>query len=101
MSERLLYLLGKSSSRDTKNDLVYLVGPIGAIGIHLDEEAAETLFMSFIDMRVMANIKFLKGETEEPGDIRIDFFEAFIKSKKKLVLTDSEIEEYIKGVEVL
>ena len=50
---------------------------------YVDEDAArESLSASFLELQIVSNIKFIRGETEEPA-VYIDVVKAFALSKRK------------------
>jgi len=94
MSEKLMYRLGRGSLAEAKGSLSKILGDIGEIGVYLDENSVNDLWLAINELHIINNIKYLKGEAREPASIKIDFFTAYIKSKNKIIVSDKEIEEY-------
>ena len=92
MSENLFYKLGKGSLQEAKETLKKLLPELGEVAVYLDNDAK--LEAAYRELLILSNIRFLEGLDEEPGSIRLDFFRAYIKSKRKLVVDDKEIAEY-------
>jgi hypothetical protein len=92
MSENLFYKLGKGSLQEAKDTLKKLLPDLGEIAVYLDGD--NQLGPAYRELLILSNIRFLEGLDKEPGSIRLDFFKAYIKSRRKLVVSDQEISEY-------
>ena len=99
MSESLYYKLGKGSIKEAKDVLRRLLPDIGEIGPYLDND--DGLENAYRELLILSNIRFLEGEEEEPGSIKLDFFRSYLKSRRKLVVSDEEIEKASKEEELL
>ncbi len=93
MSDSLFYRLGKGSLSEAKSTLSKLLVDVGEVGVYLDEESLETLVVALNELLIDENIKYLKERKGVPGSVRVDFFAAYLKSKRKLVVSDKEVEE--------
>ena len=91
MSENLFYKLGKGSLKEAREILQKLL-PEGDIAIYLDHNA--DLEAAYRELLILSNIEFLEGKTEKPGSINLDLWRAYIKSKRKLVVSDEEVSEF-------
>jgi len=94
MSEHLMFRLGRGSLKEAKESCRKLLGDVGEVGVYLDEESVGDLWIAFNELHIIKNIKYLKGEEKEPASIKVDFFIAYVKSRRKMVVSDREIEEY-------
>lgn len=91
MSENLFYKLGKGSLKDAREILQKLL-PEGDIAIYLDSDAK--LDQAYRELLILSNIEFLEGSSKKPGSINLDLWMAYIKSKRKLVVSDEEVAEF-------
>ena len=103
MSDSLFFKLGRGSLQTAREILGKLAKDLGLgeICIYLDEDSLDDLMVALNELEILADIKFLKGETDIPATIHIDFLKAYIKSKRKLIISDKEVEKYLKDVEAL
>ncbi len=63
---------------------------------YTDAEAArEALSVSFLEMQIVANIRFIRGELEEPASY-IDFLKAYALTKRKTL--QLELPEWVPPV---
>lgn len=99
MSEELFYRLGRGSLREAKETLRKILVE-GEIGIYLDEDSLDTIVPAINELYIEENLRFLRGESQRPGSINVDLFLAYIKSRRKLVVSDRELEEYRPGEEL-
>ena len=95
MDDFLLYRIGRGSLAEAKKALRKLLGDMGEISVYLDEDSLEDLLPAIEELLILSNIRYLRGEEKEPGSIKLDFLKAYIKSRRKLVLSDIDIEEYM------
>jgi len=90
--ENLFFKLGRGSIKEAKEVLRKILPELGEIGVYLDNDAE--LQAAYRELLILMNIRFLEEIDKDPGSIRLDFFKAYVKSKRKLVLSDEEIEGY-------
>ena len=92
MSDSLFYKLGKGSLSEAKKTLSRLI-EVGDVGVYLDEDSLETLIVALNELLIDENIRYLKERRGVPGSVKVDFFAAYLKSRRKLVVSDKEVEE--------
>ena len=97
MSEHLFYKLGRGSLQEAKSSAKSLLKDfapeIGEVAVYLDEESLDDLIPGLIELQIKANINYLKRKTRYPASVCIDFLVAFIKSRRKLLVSDRDIQE--------
>jgi len=93
VSENLYYRLGRGSLTEVKKTLRNLLQYIGEIGVYLDNNALDELEPAYRELLVISNIRYLEGRDGMPGSIRLDFFRAYLRSRNKLLVSDSEVEQ--------
>lgn len=85
---KLYYRLGRGSLKEARDVLKNLIEQ-GDIAIYLESDA--DLEAAYRELLILSNIDFLEGRSEKPGSINLDLWRAYIKSKRKLVVSDEEV----------
>ncbi len=85
---KLYYRLGRGSLKEARDVLKNLIEH-GDIAVYLEGDS--NLEQAYRELLILSNIEFLEGRVEKPGSINLDLWRAYIKSKRKLVVSDEEV----------
>ena len=92
----LFYRLGRGSTDETRRTLEAIAGQTAGIAIHIDRVTPHLRYeiLKWKRRQLIASLKGVDpARVEPPATVRVALLEAFIESKQKLVVHDSEIRE--------
>ena len=87
---KLYYRLGRGSLKEARDVLKKLLSQ-GDIAIYLESDAG--LEQAYRELLIISNIEYLENGSGQPGSINLDLWRAYVRSKRKLVVSDEEVAE--------